>query len=247
MAEDRRWKAVATIEVNGLVAGPYVMPDSTVTIGRSYRAGLRSPSPRLEVPRELARLRPTKSGWVLENEGATATRHIRPAVRVTGPSIRSKNGAVFMPYSWVLLDEGEWTLRWDAGVGVAVDLRPYAPADAMLKVAQDEPLRPSGSFTIPAEPVRLTALERRNMAALFAYLLRGEPQPGEPYKRAAEELGGDTAARQKNRDLVKAQLPKITSRVNRLRGSQDPLLAADEVGWYLVHVTGTLSQEDLED
>ena len=247
MPKDRLWQAAATIEVDGISAGPYRLDHSgAVTIGRSMRAGRHSPAPRIEVPRELARLRCTRSGWVLENEGTTVGRPPK-SVRITGPDIQSRNGALFAPEAWVLLGKGEWTLKWDVGVTVTVVLKPLAEAGEIVGDALDQPRRFGGNATLAPERVNLTELERRNMAALFAYLIRGEPEPRESYAEAARLLGGAPGQRAKTRDLVRAQLPKVAKRINRRRAKDNALVLFDDIGRYLVDVTGTLGRDDLED
>lgn len=250
MPEDRRWDAVATIEVNGTKAGLLRLDQTAaVTIGRSDRAGLRSPSPRIEMPRELARLRSTKSGWLLENEGTTVGRPPR-SVKIEGPDIQARNGARFAPHAWVLLSRGDWTLTWDVGVTVTVLLQPFALNGDAIAVASDQPRPSKVAATVLPETVKLNPSERRNMAALFAYLIRGGPEPKEIYAEAARVLGGAPDARAKNRDLVKAQLPKVAKRINqkrnRSRDGNDLLRSADDIGRYLVELTGTLGQDDLE-
>jgi len=252
MTEDRRWDAQATIEVNGTMAGPFRLDQSApVTIGRSKRAGLHSPSNRIDVPRELARLRYTKSGWLLENEGTTVGRPPK-SVRIEGPDILARNGARFAAHAWVLLAEGDWTLTWDVGVTVIVRLQPCNHHDTGIGIAADQPKGNAVAATIAPDVVTLNASERRNMAALFAYLIRGKPEPKELYAEAARVLGGGPDERQKNRALIKAQLPKIAQRINRARNrgtkdAQDFLRSADDVGRYLVELTGTIGEEDLED
>lgn len=247
MPNERLWDAVATIEVDGKKAGPFRLHKTdAVTIGRSGRAGLHSPSRRIEMPRELARLRRTKSGWVLENEGTTVGRAPK-SVTVIGPDIKSRNGAIFGPHAWVLMGRGTWVLRWDVGVTVTVLLRPPHEDDEGIDEAADQPRRGVGMATLMAEPVKLSALERRNMAALFAYLIRDEPEPREIYTQAAKVLGGDVETRGKNRTLIKAQLPKVATKINQMRARQGGISSADEIGRFLVEVTKTLGIEDLED
>jgi hypothetical protein len=246
MPNGRLWHAVATIEVSGKSDGPLLLGTSgAVTIGRSERAGLHSPSPRIEMPRELARLRCTKSGWILENEGTTVGREPWP-VKVTGPDIASHNGALFAPHAWVLLGTGAWTLEWDVGVVVKVSLRPLDSADQDLERAVDQPRGNDGWSTVTPEEVELTDYQRRNMAALFAYRLHGHPEPKDIYAEAARLLDPNNV-RPNTRALVKSQLPKLQSRLNRLRGPANPLLTADDVGRYLVDITHTIGFEDLED
>lgn len=250
MAEGRAWRAVATIEVDGTTAAPVRLGTSAaVTIGRSPRAGLLSPSPRIEVPRELARLRCTRAGWMLENEGSTAGRLPKP-VRVAGPSIRSPHGATFQPRAWILLDRGDWTLEWDVGVAVIVRLTAETTAHAHLEVAVDDPRAAQGMATIAQDPISLTALQRRQLAALFAYLIRGEDEPETPYLVAARLLESDPAAQAHAREVVKSSVfPNVRRKVNseRRRWGLDGLRTLDEVGRYLVDVTGTLGADDLED
>ncbi len=246
MADERLWDAVATIIVDGKKAGPYRLGvHGRITIGRSGRAGLKSPSPRIQVPRELARLRCTKNGWMLENEGGTVGSEPRP-VRVIGPIIESPNGALFAPGAFVLLSEGTCTLKWDVGVIVTVLLEPAGPGSELLDEAIDQPHRQVGMGTLSVEPVTLNDLQRRNMAALFAYAIRREPQPREPYAEAARLLGGAPSTVEKNRKLIKAQLPKIAQKINKGRAVENRLTTLDEIGFYLVKVTGTLDEDDLD-
>ena len=246
MPNDRLWRAVASIEVSDTSDGPFLLGTTgAVTIGRSERAGLHSPSPRIEMPRELARLRCTKSGWILENEGTTVGREPWP-VKVTGPDIASHSGAVFAPRAWVLLGSGAWTLEWDVGVLVKVSLRRLTSTGEDLRDAVDQPRGNVGMATVMPEQVELTDYQRRNMAALFAYRMQGKPEPKDIYAEAARLLDPNNA-RPKTRELVKSQLPKLQRRLNRLRGAANPLLTADDVGRYLVDITRTISFEDLED
>ena len=247
MPKDRLWRAVATIEVGDEGAGPFVLgTGGAVTIGRSEGAGLRSPSLRIEMPRELARLRCTKSGWILENEGMTVGRKPRP-VKVKGPEIAAPGGAVFSPHAWVLMSSGEWTLEWDVGVLVKISLRPLEPGDEALSDAVDLPRRNAAAATIRPEYVDLNESQRRNMTALFAYRILDKPQPKDIYAVAARLLDPNPETRSVTRNRLKAQLPKLQNRLNRLRGKGNALSTADDVGRYLVDLTGTLGPEDLED
>ena len=250
MPDERLWDAVASIEVNGIKAGPFRLDQAAaVTIGRSDRAGLQSPSPRIEMPRELARLRATRSGWLLENEGTTVGR-LPTSVRITGPDIQTRNGARFAPHAWVLLAEGNWTLTWDVGVTVTILLQPFLEQNKAIRIAVDQPRRHDAAATVVPKHVKLNPSERRSMAALFAYLIRGDPEPKEIYAEAARILGGGPDTRSKYRALVKAQLPKVQKRINRVRNrardGEDLLSSADDVGRYLIDVTHTLGPDDLE-
>lgn len=247
MPDERQWDAVATITVDGKTRGPYLLgkPDR-VTIGRSDRAGLQSPSPRIEVPRELARLRCTQKGWMLENEGGTVGSKPKP-VRVIGPDILSPDGAVFGPHAFVLLSKGSWTLKWDVGVVVRIALKPADEGIETVGDAVDEPARSGGMATMFPEPLKLSDLQRRNMTALFAYLIRGEPQPTDPYAEAARLLYGDFETRERARNLIKSQHRRIAQRISRVRPASDQVSSLEELGHYLVSVTGTLDINDLED
>lgn len=250
MPGERLWDAVASIEVNGIKAGPFHLDQAAaVTIGRSDRAGLQSPSPRIEMPRELARLRATRSGWLLENEGTTVGR-LPTSVRITGPDIQTRNGARFAPHAWVLLAEGNWTLTWDVGVTVTILLQPFLEQNKAIRIAVDQPRRHDVAATVVPKHVKLNPSERRSMAALFAYLIRRDPEPKEIYAEAARILGGGPDTRSKDRALVKAQLPKVQKRINRVRNreldGEDLLSSADDVGRYLIDVTHTLGPDDLE-
>lgn len=247
MPDERQWDAIATITVDGKTAGPYILGKSErITIGRSDRAGLRSPSPRIEVPRELARLRCTQKGWMLENEGGTVGSEPK-AVRIIGPDIQSLDGAVFGPHAFVLLSRGTWTLKWDVGVVMRITLEPADEGIETVGDAVDEPRRPGGMATILAEPVKLSDLQHRNMTALFAYLIRGEPEPKDPYAEAARLLEADPGARERTRNLIRSQHRKIAQRISRTRPAGDQISSLEELGHHLVDVTGTLDLNDLED
>lgn len=247
MSKERHWNATASISVAGIDADRFQLDTAAaVTIGRSPRCGLASPSPRIEVPRELARLRATRSGWVLENEGTTVGRRPKP-VRVTGPDITSPGGAAFAPHAWVLLGPGAWTLEWDVGVRVVVRLQPHETgADAALPIARDEPRQPSGMATIAPEPIQLNEAQRRNMAALFAYRLRGDAPPKDPFAEAARLIDTNPATHAAIRNRVKSQYNKLRHRIARIRGG-DEFDGLDEVGRYLIDLTGTIGQDDIED
>ena len=100
--------------------------------------------------------------------------------------------------------------------------------------------------TMGAEPVRLTQLQRRNMTALFAYLIRDKPEPKDPYAEAARLLGGDAAMRELNRNRVKSHLYKLIQRENKKRHAEDLLRSLNDLGYFLVNTTRTLGPDDLE-
>ena len=147
---------------------------------------------------------------------------------------RQTVGDGFAPHAWVLLGRGDWTLKWDVGVSVTIFLQPLLEDDETLSDVADQPRRAGGMATIVPEPLRLTDLEHRNMATLFAYLIRREPEPKEIYAEAARVLGGDPKTRKRNRVLVKAQLPKVARRINRMRNEEDAMFSPEDVGRYLV-------------
>jgi hypothetical protein len=125
-------------------------------------------------------------------------------------------------------------------------LEPADDASDSLEEAIDQPQRHTGMGTLLPDPVKLNELQRRNMAALFAYAIRRQPLPREPYAEAARLLGGAPSTQEKNRNLLKAQFPKIKRRINKNRAVEDRLTTLEEIGFYLVTVTGTLDEDDLD-
>ncbi|NDO88499.1 hypothetical protein [Cellulosimicrobium composti] len=185
------WSATAVLQVGDVVSERWLIDtESEVTIGRSPRAGLRSPSENGHVPRELARLKHFPIGWMLANSGNTVGGTKAP-VRVRGPYIENAEGAEFAPNSMIILQKGEWTLEWDLPIRTVLTLTPLSESSDTvdLAVARDRAHGTSGNQTLRASPVSLTPVQRTRMAALFAYLIRDGSPPENRYRAAADLLG----------------------------------------------------------
>lgn len=238
------WSATAVLQVGDVVSERRLIDtESEVTIGRSPRAGLRSPSENGHVPRELARLKHISIGWVLANSGNTVGGTKAP-VRVRGPYIDSAEGAEFAPNSMIILQEGEWTLEWALPIRTVLTLTPLSESsDAVdLAVARDRAQGTSGNQTLRASPVSLTPVQRTRMAALFAYLVREENPPENRYRAAADLLGESV-------EQVKSTAQKVQRKINDdpFRKHAPKINGVDELGRHLVRLSRTIGEDDLED
>lgn len=233
------WNAAATVTVGGEQLGPFALDiDAPVTIGRSARAGIRSPNRAM--PRELARLCWTRDGWIVENERHLTKGLIAP-MRVRGEYITNRDGALFAPRAKVLLQPGEWTLEWDLTARITVTIAPL-PQDATgHPVARDKPQGNHGHATLAPRRLELRVNQTVRMAALYAYLLRGEQHaPKHPFAEAAA-LAGCTAAQ------MKSTYYNVLRKVNVGRDPDARIIEIEELGYHLIHVEGLLGPDDLRD
>ncbi len=237
-----QWDPVCVLRVGPDTTGAMLLDtEMPVTVGRSARAGLRSPSENAHVPRELASLRRTRSGWVLTNEGNTVGRSEVP-VRVRGPFLPLREGALFAPHAIIVLQRGDWTIEWDLDVKVVLTLKPRGDEDRALPVARDQEAGQEGMGTLLPEPLILTASQRRRMAALFAHLVLGEAPPKNLMKAAALLLG-------EHESQIRTAFTNVKRKVNAspFRRHADPIDSLEDLGRYLVEVNRMIGPDDLED
>lgn len=206
---------------------------TNLTVGRGRAKGLEIRQPW--VPRELARFEPIESGWILVNGP-------RPRLRVRGIWIADAEGALFEPGASVLLTDGLWRMTWDeldVVCELTVDVHPQRLGDAetpYLIDTQVEPRQRTIGTDFMVDSVRPSVHQRHQLAVLFEHLINDEPPPANLCATAAPRLGLTTSQ-------VKNFANKYRERVNRVRG-QD-LATLEQLGVYLVRVTGVLTESDL--
>lgn len=217
--------------------GPFLLPtDIAVTLGRGEDCGLRVE--QAAVSRELARFVPSAFGWVLENGKRTR-------VRLDSPFVIE---ATFAPSAHVLLQPAVWTLTWDLDVVVEVTVRYRRPGHGEPHpVARDH--LPGHSEAkkgeqhligtdVAGEHLNLTALQRRRLGALFAYLIEGDPKP-EQLIQTASQLSGASISQ------INGTWVRVMEYVNRHRDV--PIERIEDLGYHLVEVAGVLGPDDVPD
>ncbi|PJI93572.1 hypothetical protein [Luteimicrobium subarcticum] len=235
------WDAAAVLQVgDDLTPVLRLDTEERVTIGRSERAGLRSPSVNRYMPRELATLNWTRFGWFIRN-GRRTVGSTEARVRIAGPFIDEPNGALFAPNALVLLQRGEWTLEWELEVRTVLRLTPIAEPSLSLPVARDrpEPVGPQAGRTALARPdIALTPTQRERMGALFAYLIAGTATPPNRYQAAGELLGQDDSR-------IKSTAQNVIRSINANRRLAAGIKGLDELGHYLVEVAKLIGPGDV--
>ena len=241
MPADQTWEAVAVLQVGDDKTEPMLLDvEKPVTVGRSARAGLRPPSDNAHVPRELATLRRTRSGWILTNEGNTVGRSEVP-VRIRGPFIPSRDGALFASHAVVVLQRGDWTIEWDLDAKITLTLTPRVDGQ-QHPTAQDRQTEHEGMATLRPEPLELTPDQRRRMAGLFAYLIRDESPPTNRMKAAAVLL-------EEEESQIRTAFTNVKRKVNAspFRRHAVAISSLEELGDYLLNVSKVIGREDVED
>lgn len=229
------WRAEATLRVGLSVSGPFELPsDEPVTVGRAEHCGLRTANSA--VSHELARLVPSPNGWILENGKRTRVRVV--SVFVVDAS--------FAPRAHVLLQPADWTLAWDLDVTTELTIRYRRPGHGEKRpVARDgEPCRADDGdqhrigTDVAGEHLNLTALQRRRLGALFAYMIEGTPKP-EQLIPAAAKRSGDSIPQ------ITGAFVRVREYVNRHR--ELPIDSIEDLGYHLVEVSGVIGPDDLPD
>lgn len=241
MPSDQTWEAVAVLQVGDDKTDPMLLDEvKPVTVGRSVRAGLRSPSDNAHVPRELATLRRTRSGWILTNEGNTVGRSEVP-VRIRGPFILGRDGALFAPHAVVVLQRGTWTIEWELDAKITLTLTPRGDGQ-QHPTARDREAEHEGMATLTPERLELTPDQRRRMAGLFAYLIREKAPPQNRMKAAAALLNEEESQ-------IRTAFINVKRKVNAnpFRRHAARISSLEELGDYLVNVSKVIGVEDLED
>jgi hypothetical protein len=233
------WYAAASLQVGTKTLGPFALDvDAPVTIGRSRRCGIWSTDER--VPRELATIRFSHEGWILENERQTVRGRIAP-MRVSGEFIATRGGALFAPRARVLLQPAEWKIEWDLAVKIVVTITPLPddPSDHLL--ARDKRFGEQGIGTLAPRKLWLTDEQTIRMAALYAPLIRGDERAPKPHYVAAAVLAGCTA------DQLKSTHQNVRRKVNVGRSADSKITDFEELGYHLIDVEGAIGEDDLPD
>jgi hypothetical protein len=236
---EKIWRAVATFDVGTRASGPFELDvDAPVTIGRSERCGLRSTDER--VPRELASLRITDEGWILENERQTVKGRIAP-MRVSGRFIATRGGALLAPRAMILLQRGDWQIEWDLAVKIVLSITPLLHDGIVHPVARDKRFGEHGIGTLAPRRLWLTDDQRTRMAALYAPLIRGGERAIKPRYGVAADLAGCTS------DQLKSTYQNVKRKVNVGRDSDAQITGFEELGYHLIDVEGVIGNDDLPD
>lgn len=227
-----RWRTEVTMRVGYRTSGPWQLPPGQeVTFGRDPSAGLHTSDP--QVSRHVARFVPTPRGWVVANGRRTRLRVVSPFVM----------DASFTPGAEVLLQPADWTLSWDYDTSVEIHLV-YRSArhGTPHPVARDGAGRTADTgeqmigTDLAGARLHLTALQRRRLGALFAYLIEGRPKPDQLIRTAAD-LTGDSVSQ------INGTWVKVRDYVNRHRAH--PIEHLEDLGYHLVEVTGVLGPDDV--
>ena len=231
---DRRLRAEITVTAGADVLGPFALPlHSVADIGRSPGCAIQMTPPW--APRRLASLAPVDGGWLLTNGDRT---------RVTAVSRSVRNG-VFERGAKVFLQPGHWRLSWELDGPCVANIRiTSAPTDApehlpyALNDLQAEPaVRRARMTAIAGSEMALSPMTRHRLAVLFSHEFDDAAPPDNVCKAAAQRLG-----------VTEAQVKRTALRVrDRLNARRElPLESLEQLGYYLVHVSGALSPDDLE-
>lgn len=232
--QDRRPRAEVSVTVGGTTLGPFALPrHSPAGVGRAPGCAIR-----LEpdwAPRRLATFAPVDDGWLLRNGERT---------RLTAASRTLRHG-VFERGAVVFLQAGRWSLAWDLDGACTAEVRiTSVPREAseQLPWALDDTARDDGAGVIVRTAVAgarmpLSPRTRHRLAVLFAHELDGTTPPENLCRAAGRRL-----------DLAEAQVKRTALRVrDRLNARREhPLQSLEELGYYLVHVSGAIGPDDLD-
>ena len=237
MADDvNQWRVEVALQVGYDSFGPFLLPvDEPVSVGRSEQCGLRINHPA--VSRKLATFVPTPRGWILENGKRTR-------VRVDSLFVVD---ASFAPGAHVLLQPADWTLAWDLDVVAEATLKYRRGGHGEPYPTVRDGAPPEGApgdrqqfigTAVAGDQLNLTALQRRRLGALFAYLIEGRPPPDQLIQTAAK-LSGDSISQ------INGTWVRVMEYVNRHRDV--PIGGIEDLGYHLVEVAGVIGAEDLPD
>ncbi|WP_162891078.1 hypothetical protein [Aeromicrobium sp. A1-2] len=91
---------------------------------------------------------------------------------------------------------------------------------------------------LAGDKLNLTPIQRRRLAALYAYLLEGRPKPDQLIQEAAN-ISGDSISQ------INGTWVRVMEYVNRHRDV--PIERIEDLGYHLVEVAGILGPDDLPD
>lgn len=217
-----------SLKVGDVQRGPWALPDwEPVSVGRRAGSGLAIGEEW--VPRGLCRFLPHPLGWLLQVGP-------RARVRVASPFVGDH---VFDRHALVALQEGTALLTFpelDDLLQIAVIIGEGVAEG--LEVLRDAPEPGSDEVGTAYASGRVTMTEgqRRTMATVFAYLIKGEPKPDNVAAHAARRLG-------RKEQSVKNVITDVRDKVNEERWLN--LRTTDQLGHYLVHLSRNLMPSDL--
>jgi hypothetical protein len=222
-------EARVTLKFKDGTQGPWHLPRwEMLSVGRTHGYGLHLPNSW--VPSKLCRFLPWDQGWVVQ----------------VGPRARMRvqdeyvGDHVFERRAMVAIQEGEMLLSFPelddyCQLGLVIGL---GAGDSLPMLHDSDILeRPGGGTRYAGAAVAITPAQRTIVATTFAYLLKGEPKPVNITATAATECG-------KSEQVIKNNLGKVRDKVNRERWGPK-LKSYEDLGHYLIHLTRTISWEDL--
>ena len=226
-----------TAHVGGRDLGTFQLPrDETVTFGRGASCGIRVPESKdaSKVSTIVATFIPTPLGWVLQNGQRTRVRAI--SLFVIEVSLE--------PRAQLLLQRDvDWSLTWDFDVVTEITLRYRAVGRAQAApIARDRAPHPRAlpspyvGTAVAGRDLKFTALQRRRLGALFAYLIEERVQPRDLLGTAANLTGHS------KRNILNTAIG-VRDRINQSRNDQ--IIRMEDLGYYLVNVAGVLGPDDL--
>ena len=222
-------EARVTLKFKDGTQGPWRLPRwEPLSVGRTLGYGLHLPNSW--VPSKLCRFLPWDQGWVVQ----------------VGPRARMRvqdeyvGDHVFERRAMVALQEGEMLVSFPelddyCQLGLVIGLG----AGLSLPVLHDGDIveRRGGGTRYAGAAVAMTPVQRMIIATTFAYLLKGEPKPANIVATAAPLC-------EKSEQIVKKNLGKVRDKVNAERWGPK-LKSYEDLGQYLIHLTRTISWEDL--
>jgi hypothetical protein len=150
----------------------------------------------------------------------------------------------FQANALVALQQGTWDLTWDLDgecrATAKIDRVRQGEARRMpvaLSTKGEYVGRPAPLTDVAAARMKMSPQIRHRLAVLFAYEIEGFPAPPNMCRAAADRIGA------RERDVLKAAV-RIRDRVNALRLAR--LDSLEELGFYLVHVSGVIGPDDLD-
>ena len=209
--------------------GPWQLPRwEQVSAGRTTGYGIHLS--HSWIPSKLCRFLPWERGWLVQVGP-------RPRMRVQD---RYVGNHMFRRRSIVALQEGQMLLSFPelddyCQIGVVIGPGAGGSLPTVRDVEPEEETRVGTTYG--ASNVVLTPLQRLILATTFAYLLRGDPTPVNVTVTAAARCG-------RSEQAVKNALGKVRDRINKERWGPK-LDSYEDLGHYLVHLTRTITWEDL--
>lgn len=210
--------------------GPFQLPRwERVSMGRTAGYGLHVP--RSWVPSKLCRFIPWDEGWMVQ---------VGPRTRMRVQDMYVGDH-VFDRRSMVVLQPGNAVLSFPelddwCQARVRIEVTDKVAPEVHDERVEDEPALRT---RYAAGGLDVTETQREAVAATFAYLVTGTDKPTNLVKAAAEVLGRSPQG-------VTNSLNQVRSAINKERWGPK-LESFEQLGHYLVHLTRSLTWEDLPD